>query len=146
MAQGPKMETAMTVTPCSAGAACTANLIPSEGRTPQQSWAPRRRGSRLTLSIAVELYGQGLDGKIFRQETHTRVVSEYGALVSLSKEVALGQTIVLVCKTNGQEMRCRVVSQDDEHGEFHVGIAFLSSAPRFWGVHFPPPMPGPKPA
>jgi len=119
-------------------AAVIAQTLPAARRAAAASWAPLRRGARLTLDIALEIYGQGLDGKIFREETRTRVISEHGALVSLDAEVAVGQTIVLVCKRGVEEMHCRVVSREFEKGEYHVGLTFLDPSPRFWGVNFPP--------
>jgi hypothetical protein len=109
-----------------------------ERKGSQEAWGPRRRGSRLTLDIGVEVYGKGSDGKIFLEHTRTRVVSAYGALVELSQEVLLDQAVVVICKRNRQEMRCRVVYREEAApGAAHVGIAFETHAPRFWGVRFP---------
>lgn len=130
--------TMMTVTQSTMAVAGLANPIPAARNVPLASWAPKRRSSRLTLEIAVELYGQGPDRRIFRERARTRVVSEHGALVSLQTDVQLDQVIVLVRQANGEEMRCQVVSREFEDGEFHVGIAFLSPSPKFWGVSFPP--------
>jgi hypothetical protein len=85
----------------------------------------------------VEVYGQARGGRIFREETRTRVVSAHGALISLAAEVALEQMIVVVCKRNREEMHCRVVYQAVENGEAHVGVAFETASPKFWGVSFP---------
>jgi len=132
------MATTMTITESTAAVVGSAQAVLTERRGPQGSWAPRRRGSRLTLDVAVEVYGLGLNGRIFREEARTRVVSAYGALLSLGAEVALEQMIVLVCKRNGEEMRCRVVYREVAKGKIYIGVAFMTPSPRFWGVTFPP--------
>lgn len=132
------MGTTMTILESTAAVAHSAQAVLSERSGPQVSWAPRRRGSRLTLDIAVEVYGQGLDRRMFREETRTRVVSAYGALISIKTEVALDQIILLVCKRNGEQMRCRVVHREIAKGETHIGVVFMTPSPKFWGVAFPP--------
>lgn len=110
---------------------------PSEWRGLQNSWAPMRRSGRLTLDFAVEIYGQQRSEGIFHEETHTMVVSAYGALISLSAAVELGQVIILTCK-NREAMRCRVVHREEvKDGKAQVGIAFVTYSPNFWGVSFP---------
>jgi hypothetical protein len=131
------MGTTMTITESAVAVASPTHSIPLERGGPQSSWAPRRRSGRLTLDFAVEVYGQGRSGSIFREETRTLVVSAYGALLSLAADVQLEQVIVLTCG-NRQEMRCRVVHREEmANGKGHVGIAFLTYSPRFWGVAFP---------
>jgi len=131
------MGTTMTITESAAAVASSAQAVLEERRGPLGFWAPKRRGARLTLDIAVEVYGQGPDGTIFHEETRTRVVSAHGALLSLATKVAFEQMIVVVCKRNHEEMRCRVVHQEVEKGEVHVGVAFETASPKFWGVSFP---------
>jgi hypothetical protein len=129
--------TTMTVMQ-SAAVANSSQPMPRDRRGPQASWASQRRSSRLTLDIPVEIYGQGSDKQIFREETRTRVVSAHGALIALRTAVDLEQTIVVVCKRNGQEMRCQVVHREVTKTEVHISIAFLTPSPKFWGVAFPP--------
>jgi hypothetical protein len=127
----------MTITESATSVTSSVQALLGQRRVPQGSWAPNRRGARLTLDIAVEVYGQGADGKIFHEETRTRVVGAHGALISLATKVAVGQAIVVVCKRNREEMHCRVVHQEVENGETHVGLAFATPSPKFWGVSFP---------
>ena len=131
------METTMTVMQ-SAAVATSSQPMLRDRRGSQASWASQRRSSRLTLDIPVEVYGQGSDKQIFREETRTRVVSAHGALIALRTAVALGQTIVVVCKRTGQEMRCQVVNREVTKTEVHIGLAFLTPSPKFWDVAFPP--------
>lgn len=131
------MGTTMTITESAAAVGSSVPAVLGERRAPQGSWARKRRGSRLTLDIPVEVYGQAADGRIFHEETRTRVVSAHGALLSLASKVAFEQMIVVVCKRNREEMRCRVVYQEAEKGEVHVGVSFVTASPKFWGVSFP---------
>ena len=127
----------MTITESATSVASSVQAVLGRRCVPQGPWASNRRGARLTLDIAVEVYGQGTDGKIFHEESRTRVVGAHGALISLATKVAIGQTIVLVCKRNREEMGCRVVHQEVEKGETHVGLSFATPSPKFWGVSFP---------
>ena len=131
------MGTRSAITESATANASSAPAVLGERRSSSASWGPKRRGSRLTLDIPVEVYGLARDGRIFREETRTRVVSAHGALISLAAEVALEQMIVVVCKRNREEMHCRVVNQSVENGEAHIGVAFEISSPKFWGVSFP---------
>jgi len=105
----------------------------------QMPWATKRRSSRVTLDIPVEVYGQDPDGRIFHEKTRTMVVSAHGALFPMATAVAPEQMIVLVCTATRQEMYCRVTFyQDTAKGGAQVGVEFVTPSPRFWGVVFPP--------
>ena len=131
------MTATKTTTRSGAEVASSASAILVDRRGPIGFSTPKRRGTRLTLDIAVEVYGQSPDGTVFLEDTRTRVVSAHGALLSLTAQVSIGQMIFVVCKGNREEMRCRVVHQEFEKGEVYVGVAFEAAAPEFWGVSFP---------
>ncbi len=105
----------------------------------QPSGATPRRSSRVTIDIPVEVYGQGSDGKVFHEETRTRVVNAHGALLLLKTEVGLKQVVLLVNKKSHKEIQCRVAYRKEIRKErAEVGMEFLDPSPGFWGIGFPP--------
>ncbi len=105
----------------------------------QSCWATPRRSSRVTIDIPVEVYGQGADGTVFREETRTQVVNAHGALLLLKTEVGLKQMLLLVHKKTRNEIRCRVAYRKEiRKGRAEVGMEFLDPSPGFWGIGFPP--------
>ncbi len=109
---------------------------PSPG---QASRAAKRRSTRVTIDIPVEVYGQGPDGSIFHEESWTLLVNAHGALVTLATPVALEQMVLLVHEKTRNEMECRVAYRKEiEKGRAEVAVEFVTPSPRFWGIAFPP--------
>ena len=105
----------------------------------QSSGAIKRRSSRVTIDIPVEVYGQGSDGKLFHEETRTQVVNAHGALVLLKTEVRVKQVLLVINKKTRRETQCRVAYRKElQKGRAEVGMEFLDPSPGFWGVGFPP--------
>ena len=109
------------------------------GLKPERSWAIKRRSSRVTIDIPVEVYGQGSDGRVFHEETRTVAVNAHGALVLLAAGVGLKQKTLLLHKKTRDEIECRVTyRKETEKGPAEVAIEFTNPAPTFWGIAFPP--------
>ena len=107
--------------------------------TAQPCWTTPRRSSRVTIDIPVEVYGQGSDGTVFREETRTQVVSAHGALLLLKTEVGVKQVLLLVHKKTRNEIQCRVAyRKENEKGPAEVGMEFENPSLSFWHIDFPP--------
>jgi len=93
----------------------------------------RRLSKRLPLHVPVAVYASPKDESTFLEGTSTLLVNAGGGLVALTKEVELGETVVLVNKATGEQQACRVAYIGPKvEGKIRVGIAFLHSAPDFW--------------
>ncbi len=98
-----------------------------------------RRSPRVAIDMPVEVVGQNVNGKGFRQETRTTVVNAHGAHLALATATEIEPSILLINKKTGAEVQCRVVYQKKiESGEAELGIEFVNAQPRFWGIAFPP--------
>ncbi len=98
-----------------------------------------RRSRRVLLKVSVIVRGCHADGTPFREQTHTVVVSENGALILLVASVENGETLRLVHRITGQELDCKVVYIGPKQGDkTEVGIEFLQPGRQFWQIDFPP--------
>lgn len=98
-----------------------------------------RRSKRIPLQIRVRVYGHRREKGFFREDTETLNVSANGTLLSLAAPVELGQTVVLMNRTTGEEQECRVAYVNPAgNGKARIALAFRQSAPHFWQVDFPP--------
>jgi hypothetical protein len=89
--------------------------------------------------IPVEILGQQVSGKMFRQETRTLVVSAHGALLTLRMTSQIKPSILMIHKKTRAEVQCRVISlKESEPGKWELGLEFVTPQPRFWGIAFPP--------
>jgi len=89
--------------------------------------------------MPVEIFGQSIDGKVFREETRTTVVNAHGALLTLSSATQIKPSVILINKTTKMEAHCRVIylkRADKDKSE--LGVEFVDPQPRFWGIAFPP--------
>ena len=99
----------------------------------------RRRSSRVSIDIPVEIFGYAVNGKVFRAETRTTMVNAHGALLILTLATELKSSILLINKKTSSEVQCRLIYQKEtEKGSAEIGIEFVSPQPRFWGIAFPP--------
>jgi hypothetical protein len=102
-----------------------------------------RRSKRIPLRIRVLVYGRAGNSSSFREETSTRIVTAHGGLLALTAPVEVGETLLVVNLATRKEEECRVASvkPQDEVNKVNnvnnVGLAFLRSAPSFWGLDFP---------
>jgi hypothetical protein len=98
-----------------------------------------RRSLRVAIDMPVEVVGQSVNGKDFRQATRTTVVSALGAHLILAATTEIEPSILLINKKTGAEVQCRLVYQKRiESGKAELGIEFVDPQPRFWGIAFPP--------
>jgi hypothetical protein len=100
----------------------------------------KRRSSRVFIKIPAQVFGKNADGRSFRETSETIVVNAHGALFYLQAPLAMG-AIVMVSNPatlDEQESRVVFVGSSSDRGQ-RIGVEFLTPAPRFWGVEFPPP-------
>ena len=98
-----------------------------------------RRSLRVTIDMPVEVVGQSVNGKAFRQETRTTAVNAHGAQLILATTVEMQPSILLRNTKTGAEVQCRVVYQKRiESEKAELGVEFVEPQPRFWGIAFPP--------
>ena len=99
----------------------------------------QRRSGRLTLAVPILLIGTDDDGRVFSEETHTVVLSRYGAgIVSRQKFVA-EQELILRALESGREAEVRVVGEIGNQGDLYTyGVTFVNEEGDFWQVEFPP--------
>ena len=104
---------------------------------PLASANTQRRSSRLITSLLVRAQGTNLEGRKFRETSHTVVINVHGGLLYIRQTLALGAEIVLVNPATEEEQECRVVYVGDSSDKgTRIGIEFLSPSPHFWGVEF----------
>jgi len=99
----------------------------------------KRRSSRVAIDMPVEVFGQGVNGKVFREETRTTTVNAHGALLILGSAIQIKPSVLLINKNTRIEVQCRVVSlKETERGKAELCVEFVIPQPRFWGISFPP--------
>lgn len=107
--------------------------------TSKKKQSDHRRSQRAFLSLGILVEGETPQGKLFEEETSTLAVSAHGALILLANDVAIQQKVQLIHKGTGQRQACRVAYRGSVHSsKTEVGVEFLSPAPRFWQIDFPP--------
>src|ERR1700674_2826782 len=100
--------------------------------------ADHRRSQRVMLSVPVTLSGKTASGS-FSEDTLTTVINAHGALVGLKAQVTKGQKLRLKTKYSPEEQECLVIwIGPTADGKTQCGIEFVTSAPNFWRVSFPP--------
>jgi hypothetical protein len=118
--------------------ASTTGSTASTLKEPTRSFS-NRRSSRVSIDMPVEIFGQGSNGKVFREETHTTVVNAHGAHLILTSGTEIKTSILLINKKTNMEVQCRVVyRKETEKGKAELGLEFVDPQPRFWGIAFPP--------
>lgn len=99
----------------------------------------RRQDRRVHMSVPVTVRTAGADGSPLEEETHTGVVGVLGAMVRMSRELAIGAELELTNRFSQRTARFRVVwvkaPEDGNHWE--TGIESLEPLGDFWGVRFP---------
>jgi len=99
----------------------------------------RPRSTRVHLAIPVFIYGNNISNKPFKEITQTVEVNANGCLVELATHVTKEQQLLLTNMKSNEEIACLVVTQGNiVNGKAQVGLRFAQSAPRFWGLAFPP--------
>jgi hypothetical protein len=100
----------------------------------------KRRSSRVFARMSVRANGKNLHGKRFREVAETIVVNAHGGLMYLNESLEMGSLVNLCSPATEEEQESRVVyiGGATERGQ-RVGLEFVSPAPHFWGIDFPPP-------
>lgn len=94
----------------------------------------KRRGLRLNsrVPVAIEWEDSG-DGKL-REEAVTRVVSPYGCLVVLPRNLAMEQRLLVFNVVTNESIPGIVVWKGNERSEgWELGIELVQPPQDFWG-------------
>lgn len=112
----------------------TSGVRPALQRQPTAE--ERRRAQRVFLRIPVLVHLNGRD-KAIEGTTHT--VSATGAMIILREGIETGTKFTLENPRTQQKVEVNVVrpAQMNQEGSL-VPVEFLSAAPQFWNIFFPP--------
>lgn len=100
------------------------------------SKANRRRDHRVSAFLPVFIYGHSHD-EPFVEHAITLNVSASGGLLSLSRELAPSQKLLVANMQTNEELPCRIARViKTQAGNTLVGFEFLRPAPRFWSIEF----------
>ena len=122
-----------------AGAGAAATPAPIAAATDANA-VGRRRSDRVMLSLAIEVTATDHKGARFTEASRTEMVSRHGASIVLGRGVSLEQGMTVRRPTLDLEIKATILGQLGIRTEGPVyGVAFVSEAPDFWGISFPPP-------
>jgi PilZ domain len=98
----------------------------------------KRRSDRIYVAVPIRVSGTDARNNSFLEDTHTLIISQHGACISLSRPLAPEQDIMVRCMLTEQDAASRVVGPmgKDEHG-IRYGIEFQDPQVNIWGVQFP---------
>jgi c-di-GMP-binding flagellar brake protein YcgR len=103
---------------------------------PAVSKLNRRRNHRVAAFLPVFIYAHSHD-EPFAEHAVTLNVSASGGLLSLSREVAPSQQLLLANTQTNEELPCRIARViKTQAGTTLVGFEFLRPAPHFWSIEF----------
>ncbi len=104
--------------------------------TRQPTAEERRRAQRVLLKMRVLIH---LANKSEPMEGHTHTVSASGAMIILKEGLGQGTKFILENPKTQQRVEVNVVRppQMNQEGSL-VPVEFLSPAPQFWNIFFPP--------
>jgi len=109
-----------------------ANREPS----PAVSNPNRRRNHRVAAFLPVFIYAHSHD-EPFAELAVTLNVSATGGLLSVSREVAPSQQLLVANTQTNEELPCRIARViKTQAGTTLVGFEFLRPAPHFWSIDF----------
>jgi hypothetical protein len=99
----------------------------------------RRRSSRVSIRIPVEVFGDGDHGQLLDTAAEAIAVSRFGALICVSVSPAPGSRVELLNRLSQETREFRVVRVSDprEDGLFELGVEILYPTRNFWGIQFP---------
>jgi c-di-GMP-binding flagellar brake protein YcgR len=111
-----------------------ANREPSPA--PAVSNPNRRRNHRVAAFLPVFIYAHSHD-EPFAELAVTLNVSATGGLLSVSREVAPSQQLLVANTQTDEELPCRIARViKTQAGTTLVGFEFLRPAPHFWSIDF----------
>lgn len=107
-----------------------------------QSFAPhplfrdegeRRRSERWASEVILLVRGESKEKAVFEEEVLATSLSAQGALIGLSANVEVGQTLILKNPRNQAELVGHIVRLEPlQRGGALAGIEFVRFAPDFW--------------
>lgn len=108
---------------------------PANADTP----ANRRRSQRVLLRLPIKITIREPGVITAFEETVTQVVNAHGALIYLKLKVKIGQHVAIKNLATDEEHIGRVVRTSDVDGQkSEVALEFMTPAPTFWHISFPP--------
>ncbi|MBI4165864.1 MAG: PilZ domain-containing protein [Acidobacteria bacterium] len=97
-----------------------------------------RRGDRVSLNLPIHVAGTDAQGRPFREETRTVVVTRHGAKIILSRELQPEAEVTIRYPRTGREAAARVVGDAGTiHDGHQYGVEVLDPSVNLWGIHFP---------
>jgi len=99
----------------------------------------KRRSSRVFARMHVRAAGRDNRGHKFTKQGETIVINAHGALLYLDIEIDMGAPVTLRSPATEEDQESRVVyiGGASDRG-LRLGLEFVSPAPHFWGIEFPP--------
>lgn len=94
-----------------------------------------RRSPRRLAAIPVQLRCEKL-GRAWDEQTETRVLSRFGAMLECGHSVELGDTLLIKRLDTGEQARARVAwRKQNKSGRFEIGLELLNCE-NFWGFEW----------
>jgi PilZ domain len=98
-----------------------------------------RHSERISLALPIKVTGSNLFGDVFLCDGWTEVVSQNGARIQLTQNLAPDQEITIRCVETGKEAVARVVGRVHRKSKENVyGVMLLNPEAHPWGINFPP--------
>jgi PilZ domain len=98
-----------------------------------------RQSERITLALQIQITGSNLFGDVFKCDGWTEVVSQNGARIRLTQNLAPEQEITVHCLETGKQAVARVVARvNGKSKQNSFGIMLLNPEAQPWGINFPP--------
>lgn len=121
---------------------------PRPGSAPESD---RRRSTRVLLVMPVDVAWTSKDGLQVQEHAETEVVSQHGAMLRMGTRLPVGMHVELRRPASGMSGKARVVGVGNPapDGMARVAVELAVPSDAFWGISFPPLVPGqgaPKPA
>jgi len=114
-------------------------LVHDTGKMTSADEENKRRSSRVFARMSVRASGKNSQGRKFHEQAETIVVNAHGGLIYLNAFLEMGSLVMLRSPANEEEQESRVVYIGGASERGHrVGLEFVSPAPHFWGIDFPP--------
>jgi hypothetical protein len=96
----------------------------------------RRSTNRCLANTPLLVYGYGATDDPFHERTEAISVNANGGLITLTRAVNTGQTLLLINEVNLKEERCTVVRQvSTKLRRSGIAIKFPHPVPDFWDTN-----------
>jgi hypothetical protein len=99
-----------------------------------------RRSTRLSISIPIGISGKDAEGRAFKENVRTLVISKHGAKILTVHQLSSGTEILVENKSLGNIAKATVVwleARRRSRDLHQVGLQ-LVEAQNIWGIEFPP--------